>query len=151
MQHDLFQAGLSVCEDGVPLPIVTLNRSVLLGGVAIGLLAQQPLLTTLLVALLLPAVIIGQRASPIAAVGRRLFARHILTAEREDRRLMRFNNSIALVLLVAAQIAFVAGLPVLGWVLSLMVAVAAGVALAGFCFGCFLYYQFKLHRYRIFG
>lgn len=151
MQQDLSQVGSSVCEDGVPLPIVTLNRSVLLGGVVIGLIVQQPLFTTLLFALLLPAVIFGQRGSPIALAGRRLFARQILTAEREDRRLMRFNNSIALVLLGAGQIAFVAGLPVLGWALSLMVAVAAGVALAGFCFGCFLYYQFKLQRYRIFG
>ncbi|MBV9787255.1 MAG: DUF4395 domain-containing protein, partial [Chloroflexi bacterium] len=56
MQQDLSQGGSSVCEDGVPLPIVTLNRSVLLGGVAIGLVAQQPLLTMLLFALLLPAV-----------------------------------------------------------------------------------------------
>ncbi|HEY0734406.1 MAG TPA: DUF4395 domain-containing protein [Herpetosiphonaceae bacterium] len=151
MQQDLMRGGSSTCEDGVPLPIVTLNRSVLLAGVAIGLLAQQPLLTTLLFLLLLPAVIFGQRGSPIAAVGRRLFARQIQTAEREDRRLMRFNNTIALVLLGAAQIAFLAGLPLLGWSFALMVGIAAGVALAGFCFGCFLYYQLKLHRYRIFG
>lgn len=151
MQQDFSQARSTACEDGVSLPIVTLNRSVLLSGVAIGLIAQQPLFTTLLFALLLPAVLFGQRGSPIALVGRRLFARQILTAEREDRRLMRFNNTIALVLLGAAQIAFVAGLTVLGWALSLMVAVAAGVALAGFCFGCFLYYQLKLHRYRLFG
>jgi hypothetical protein len=151
MQQDLSRDSASICEDGVPLPVVTLNRSVLLGGVALGLIAQQPLVTTLLFALLLPAVIYGQRGSPIAAVGRRLFARQILTAEREDRRLMRFNNTIALVLLGAAQLAFLAGLPLLGWVFALMVAVAAGIALAGFCFGCFLYYQFKLHRYRILG
>ncbi|HEY0603478.1 MAG TPA: DUF4395 domain-containing protein [Herpetosiphonaceae bacterium] len=151
MQQDLSRTSSPACEDGVPLPIVTLNRSVLLAGVAIGLIAQQPLLTTLLFLLLLPAVIFGQRGSPIAAVGRRLFARQILTAEREDRRLMRFNNTIALVLLGAAQIAFLAGLPTLGWAFALMVGIAAGVALAGFCFGCFLYYQFKLHRYRIFG
>lgn len=59
MQQDLLRASASMCEDGVPLPVVTLNRSVLLGGVAIGLIAQQPLLTTLLFALLLPAVIFG--------------------------------------------------------------------------------------------
>lgn len=151
MQPEFLSDSSSMCEDGVPLPIVTLNRSVLLAGVALGLIAQQPLLTTLLCLLLLPAVIVGQRGSPIASVGRRLFARQILTAEREDRRLMRFNNTIALVLLGAAQVAFLAGLPVLGWALALMVGVAAAVALAGFCFGCFLYYQLKLHRYRIFG
>jgi hypothetical protein len=32
-----------------------------------------------------------------------------------------------------------------------MVALAAGVALAGFCVGCFIYYQLKLQRYRLLG
>ncbi|MBW1940726.1 MAG: DUF4395 family protein, partial [Deltaproteobacteria bacterium] len=41
--------------------------------------------------------------------------------------------------------------PMAGWILSLMVAVAAGIALAGFCVGCFLYFQYKMLRYRLFG
>ena len=32
-----------------------------------------------------------------------------------------------------------------------LAALAAAVALAGFCFGCFLFYQFKLNRARLFG
>jgi hypothetical protein len=43
------------------------------------------------------------------------------------------------------------GVPVVGWIFALMVAAAAGVALAGFCVGCFMYYQFNLQRYRLFG
>jgi hypothetical protein len=31
------------------------------------------------------------------------------------------------------------------------VAVASAVALGGFCFGCFLYYQFNLQRFKLFG
>jgi hypothetical protein len=96
-------------------------------------------------------VLFGQRLSPIARIGSLLFARRIAGAEREDRRLMRFNNTIALVLLGGAQIAFLANLPILGWGLAIMVAIAASIALAGFCVGCFLYYQFKLQRYQLFG
>ena len=81
--------------------------------------------------------------------GKRLLAAQNATAEREDRRLMRFNNSIALILLGLAQVAFVLGAPQAGWVLAGLVAVAAAVALAGFCLGCYLYYQFKLYRYRL--
>jgi hypothetical protein len=116
-----------------------------------GLALQQPLVTTLLFAILLPATVIGQRASLIFHVGKRLFARQLPTAEREDRRMQRFNNSIATILLGAAQIAFLAGAPMVGWVLALTVAAAASIALAGFCIGCFLYYQFKLQRFRLFG
>ncbi len=138
------------CND-IPLPIVKLNRWTLVLGIVGGVVLQQPLVTTVLFLILLPAVLFGQRWSLIFQVGSRLFATQNATAEREDRRLMRFNNSIATILLGLAQLAFIVGLPVLGWVFSLMVATAASVALAGFCIGCFLYYQFKLNRSRIFG
>ena len=134
---------------GIPLPIVALNRWTLVTGIVIGFVVQQPLLTTLLFLILLPAVLIGQRASLIFQVGSRLLAAQNAGAEREDRRLMRFNNSIAVILLGLAQVAFALGVPVVGWTLSGLVAVAAGVALAGFCVGCFLYHQLNLFRYRL--
>jgi hypothetical protein len=139
-----------VCAD-IPLPVVKLNRWVLLVGILAGLLLGQPLVTTALFLILLPATALGQRTSLIYLVGTRLFARRIVTAEREDRRLQRFNNAIATTLLGLAQVAFAAGWSKLGWGLSLAVAAAAGVAIAGFCVGCFLYYQFRLNRYRLLG
>ncbi|HMA36002.1 MAG TPA: DUF4395 domain-containing protein [Chloroflexia bacterium] len=138
------------CND-IPMPIVKLNRWTLVVGVTGGLLAQQPLVTTLLFLILLPAVLWGQRASLIFRVGTRLFAAQNARAEREDRRLMRFNNSIATILLGLAQVAFVLGAPIVGWGLAGAVALAAGVALAGFCVGCFIYYQLKLNRRRLLG
>lgn len=140
----------SSCED-IPMPVVKLNRWTLVVGILAGLAFRQPLATTALLLILLPAVVWGQRASLVFQMGKRLFARQNAVAEREDRRLMRFNNTIAVVFLAGAQLAFTTGHPVLGWSLSLAVVVAASVALAGFCVGCFLYYQFKLQRYRLFG
>jgi hypothetical protein len=87
----------------IPLPIVTLNRATLVAGIVGGLLLRQPLFTTALFLILLPAVLIGQRASLIFLIGRRLLARWNATAEREDRRMQRFNNTIAVTLLGAAQ------------------------------------------------
>jgi hypothetical protein len=151
MQQGIYPLESATPIGGVPLPIVKLNRWTLVIGIGIGVVIQQPLVTTVLFFLLLPAVLFGQQWSLIAAIGRRLFARQIPTAEREDQGLMRFNNTIAVLLLGVAQLAFVIELPVVGWLLAMMVAGAASVALAGFCIGCFLYYQFKLHRYRLFG
>ena len=144
-------SGTGIPPDGIPMPIVKLNRWLLLGGIAAGFLTQQPLFTTALFLLLLPAVVFGRRGSLVVLVGRRLFAKKIPTAEREDFRLARFNNAIATVLLGAAQIAFLLGEPIVGWILSGMVALAAAIALAGFCVGCFLYFQFKMQRYRLLG
>ena len=143
-------AETELCSD-IPMPIVRLNRWTLLSGILIGLVLQQPLITTFLFVILLFAVLYGQRGSLIFQVGKRLLASRIAGAEGEDRRLMRFNNSIAVALLGAAQVAFLLGQPVVGWGLSLVVAAAAAVALAGFCFGCFLFLRFKLYRYRLLG
>lgn len=148
-KNKIEEAGL--CSD-IPMPIVRLNRWTLLTGILAGLLLQQPLITTFLFLILLPAVLYGQRRSLIFQVGKRLLASRIAAGtEGEDRRLMRFNNSIAVVLLGLAQVAFLLGVPVVGWALSLMVAVAAAVALAGFCLGCFLFLRFRLYRSRLLG
>ncbi len=136
---------------GIPLPIVKLNRAALLAGVLIALLFQQPLIVTLLFIIILLAAVFGRKGSLVFFLGSRLFARQNLTAATEDPKLMRFNNSIAAVLLGSAQIAFLSGSPLVGWIFSGVVAVAASVALAGFCFGCFLFYQFNLQRFRLFG
>jgi hypothetical protein len=138
------------CADGIPLPIVKLNRAVLVVGVTVALVLNLPLITTALFLIILPAALFGRRASLIYKVGRRLLARQIPTAGVEDFHVQRFNNLIAAALLGGAQIAFAFGASTVGWILSAAVAVAAFIALLGFCFGCFLYYQFRLQRYRFF-
>ncbi|MAT43869.1 MAG: hypothetical protein CL609_16160 [Anaerolineaceae bacterium] len=137
--------------EGIPLPIVNFNRALLTGGILIALIFQQAWITTLLFLLLLPTTLFGRKYSLIYMVGRVLFKKQIPNAEREDQQLQRFNNTIATTLLGIAQILFAVNLPIGGWIFAVMVMLASGVALAGFCVGCFLYYQFKLNRYRLFG
>ncbi|MEI8032642.1 MAG: DUF4395 family protein [Chlorobiaceae bacterium] len=139
-----------VCE-GIPLTIVKLNRVVLLGGITLAILLQLPAVTTTLFFIILSAVIFGRKGSLIFLIGSKLFAGINESVPTEDPKLMRFNNSIAAILLGGAQIAFLSGSPLTGWLLSGTVAVAAAVALGGFCFGCFLFYQFNLQRLRLFG
>ncbi len=136
---------------GIPFPIVKLNRWVLLTGISTAIIIQQPIITTLLFFIILSSVVFGKSGSLIYIVGSRIFAKQNENTPTEDPRLMRFNNSIAAILLGGAQIAFLAGVPLTGWILSGFVAVAATVALSGFCFGCFLYYQFNLQRFKLFG
>jgi hypothetical protein len=136
---------------GIPQPVVRFNRWILLCGIAAAILLQQPLITTALFIVLLPAVLFGRKWSLIFYMGQRLFAKKNSTAATEDPGLMRFNNSIAVILLGGAQLAFITGAAAAGWVLSAVVAVASAVALGGFCFGCFLYYQFNLQRFKLFG
>ena len=138
------------CEDGIPYPIVAVNRGIIVGGVLLALWTNQPLITTVILALLLPAALFGRKASPIFRIGSILFREAISHAPTEDQRVQRFNNIIAVVMLGAAQIAFLLGAAWLGWVFSVAVAFAALVALCGFCVGCFLYFQFRINRSRLF-
>ena len=59
----------------IPLPIVKLNRWVLVTGVLSGLLLRQPLLTTALFIIMLFAALFGRRGSLIFWVGKRLLAK----------------------------------------------------------------------------
>ena len=52
----------------------------------------------------------------------------------------RFAELVGAVFLLAATVAFLLGVPVLGWALSLLVAALAALNwLAGFCVGCQMY------------
>jgi hypothetical protein len=138
-------------QKGVPFPIVTLNRAVLTFGVLVALLTQQIWITTILFLIILPTTLFGKRFSLVYYIGNILFKKQIQISQYEDAGLQRFNNTIATTLLGFSQISFLAGQSILGWIFASMVMLASGVALLGFCIGCFLYYQFKIQRYRIFG
>ena len=58
----------------------------------------------------------------------------------EDSRPPRFANMVGVAFLGGATVAFVAGAPGVGWVLTLIVAALALLAATtGFCMGCFVY------------
>jgi hypothetical protein len=138
---------------GIPAPVVAANRATIVVTVLVALLTGLPVLTTVLLAVLVAAVSLGPRGSVIALVTTRLLPAPVgLARERgdiEDATLMRFNNVIAVALLALAQVAFLTGWPVAGWVLAVVVAVAATVALAGFCVGCHVFTGWRLWRYRV--
>ncbi|PKO06904.1 MAG: DUF4395 domain-containing protein [Chloroflexi bacterium HGW-Chloroflexi-3] len=138
-------------QKGIPFPIVTLNRLVLTFGILVALLTQQIWITTILFLILLPTTLLGKRFSLVYFIGSILFRKQIQNSQYEDAGLQRFNNTIATTLLGFGQISFLVGQLVLGWIFATMVMLASGVALLGFCVGCFMYYQFKIQRYRIFG
>jgi hypothetical protein len=139
------------CERLIPRSIVRLNRLTILLGVIVAYLVHAPLVTTALFVIVLLAAAFGRRASVIYQVGSRILSAPADATTGEDPRLMRFNNALAAAFLGIAQLAFLAHVPILGWIFAGCTALAAAVALGGFCFGCFLFYQFRLNRARLFG
>jgi divalent metal cation (Fe/Co/Zn/Cd) transporter len=66
----------------------------------------------------------------------------------EDAEQQRFNQAIASILLLLGFISFLLHWTVLGYVFTVMVALAAFIAILGFCIGCFIHYQWNQYRYR---
>ncbi|MNB69810.1 hypothetical protein D3C75_163480 [compost metagenome] len=67
---------------------------------------------------------------------------------QEDWDQQQFNQSIAVVCLAGGLISYLAGWTIAATIFTAMVAIAATVALLGFCIGCFIHYQWKMYTYR---
>ncbi|GER67140.1 hypothetical protein BpJC7_09530 [Weizmannia acidilactici] len=66
----------------------------------------------------------------------------------EDWEQQQFNQKIAVTCLALGFISFRLGWNVAGYVFTALVALAAFIAILGFCIGCFIHYQWKQYQYR---
>jgi hypothetical protein len=88
------------------------------------------------------SALFGLRWSIYGAIWRRLARRLRLPAvEPEHEYPPRFAQTLGSIALTLGLLAFLAGAPVLGWILALAVAALQGVlAATGYCLGCRLYF-----------
>ncbi|WML48113.1 DUF4395 domain-containing protein [Neobacillus sp. PS3-34] len=66
----------------------------------------------------------------------------------EDWDQQQFNQTIAVVCLGGGLACFLFNWYIAAYIFTAMVALAAGIALMGFCIGCFIRYQWKQYQYR---
>ena len=66
----------------------------------------------------------------------------------EDWEQQQFNQKMAVTCLGIGFISFYFGWTILGYVFTILVALAALVAILGFCVGCFIHFQWKQYKYR---
>jgi hypothetical protein len=86
--------------------------------------------------------------NPIMQVAKRFLKREPETYIPEDWEQQQFNQKIAVFCLAAGFVSFLLGWETGGYAFTILVAVAATIALLGFCIGCFIHYQWKLYMYR---
>jgi len=135
-------------ENDVPVPVVTFSRWVYAIVLGASLVFQFPFGITILLALILPGLLFGRRWNFIGRVAKVILKKRLANAETEDRRLIQFNNILLVLMLIAAQVAFLAGLHGIAWTIIGAVIGITGLALSGYCVGCLFYYRFKLYRYK---
>lgn len=130
----------------IPRPLVKTNQSVIVGSVILSWITGQ----IWLLAIPLIAGLIGliSGTNPIMRFAKLFLTKPLSSYIPEDHEQQQFNQTIAVVLLALGLISFVIGWTAAGYILTGMVAMAASIALLGFCIGCFLHYQLKQFQYR---
>lgn len=132
----------------VPRPLVRANQGTIVAVVALSALLRQPSLLGVLFVVLGAGLILGPGANLIMRVARPLLRGRLPGAVQEDAAQQRFNQTLACVLLGAALICFhLLHSALWGWLFAVMVGTAAGVALLGFCIGCWLHMRILVLRH----
>ncbi len=86
--------------------------------------------------------------NPIMRIAKNFLKKEIKNYIPEDAAQQRFNSIIAISCLGLGFLGFTIGWQVLGYVFTGMVGIASGIAILGFCIGCFIHFQWSQFQYR---
>ena len=129
----------------IPRPVVRANQVVIFVTSVLTIVTGQALLLLIpLIANLLGLV----RFNPIMRIAALCLRKPKSSYIPEDVDQQRFNSYIAIACLALSFVGFMLGINAIGYAFSAMVAIASGIALCGFCIGCFLHFQLKQWQYR---
>jgi membrane associated rhomboid family serine protease len=137
---------LSETVRSIPRPLVRTNQSVIVLCAVLTLLSGQEwfLLIPFIAGLL--GLVFG--FNPIMKFAKLFLRKEPQKYIPEDWEQQQFNQKIAVLCLGLGFLGFFMGWNAVGYVFTILVAVAAFVAILGFCIGCFILFQWKQYRYR---
>ncbi|MFI8687336.1 DUF4395 domain-containing protein [Rossellomorea sp. NPDC077527] len=130
----------------IPRPLVQLNQWFIVSIVALSWVFQIELLIILPLLVGMSALLF--KYNPVIKTGKLFLKKEPSAYQQEDADQQQFNNIIAVSCLGAAILSAAAGWSTAYYIFSGMVFMAASVALAGFCIGCFIRFQWKRFQYK---
>jgi hypothetical protein len=86
--------------------------------------------------------------NPIMALGKYFLRKNVSDYIPEDYAQQQFNQVISVVCLAVGLIGYATGYIILATIFTVMVALAAFIAILGFCVGCFIRYQWLQYRHK---
>ncbi|MFC7783812.1 MULTISPECIES: DUF4395 domain-containing protein [unclassified Rossellomorea] len=132
--------------NSIPKPLVQLNQWFIVTSVAFSWVFQIDFFLVLPFLVGLTSVLF--KFNPVIKTGRHFLKKELSSYPAEDADQQQFNNIIAVSCLGAAIISTLAGWSTGFYIFSGMVFLAASIALAGFCIGCFIRFQWKRFQYK---
>ncbi|TMU86983.1 DUF4395 domain-containing protein [Bacillus sp. BHET2] len=136
----------AISPNSIPKPLVQVNQWFIVISVVISWLFQIEFFLLLPFIAGLSALIF--KFNPVIKIGKRFLKKDPSQYTPEDADQQQFNNIIAVSCLGAAMISALIGWSTGFYIFSGMVFLAASIALAGFCIGCFIRFQWKRLQYK---
>lgn len=130
----------------IPRPLVITNQWVIVSSVVLTWLTG--LEWFLLIPFLSGLLGLLFNFNPIMRLAKQFLKKDINSYIPEDFEQQQFNQTIAVICLGMGYIGFLFNINTIGYIFTALVAVAASVALMGFCIGCFILFQWKQFQYR---
>lgn len=131
---------------GIPRPLVKTNQAFIVISVILTWVTGVHWILALPLAAGLSGLLSGY--NPVIRLAAKFLRKERSAYVLEDWDQQQFNQSIAVFCLTAGLVSFLAGWTIAAYIFTAMVAVAATVAIFGFCVGCFIHYQWKMYTYR---
>lgn len=133
----------------VPMRYVKANQIGIVLTVILSLLFQQPWILAALWVIQLSGLLTEGRLNLFVFVAKRIIKDK--GQETQAAELQKFNNTLAVLFLTLALISFGFDWQIAGYAFAVMLLLAAGAAVLGYCIGCTVYFWIKQIRAGRFG
>lgn len=130
----------------IPKPLVTANQWAIVLSVIIALITQSGWILFIPLIANLSSLLTGFH--PILVIVKRFLSKPANQYVQEDYDQLRFNQWLAVGFLFVASISFLLNWSILFNITTIMVGLAAIIAILGFCIGCFVRFQYQQWNYR---
>ena len=130
----------------IPKPLVLANQWTIVLSVVISLITQSAWILIIPLVSCLLSLFTG--FNPVLAFVKQFLTKPANQYEQEDYDQLQFNQWMAVGFLLVATISFFMNWSVLFDIATVMVGIAALVAIMGFCIGCFIRFQYQQWNYR---
>lgn len=128
----------------IPMRYVKANQLGIVLTVLLTYLFQQPWILAALLIVQLVGLLTEGRLHLFVSVAKLVMKGKGTETQAID--LQRFNNILAVIFLTLSLLSFLVGWQTIGYAFSVMLLLAAGAALLGYCIGCTMYFWLKQIR-----
>jgi len=132
--------------NSIPRPLVRLNQLSIALSSILFIVTNQNLILLLPIFIGLSSLIFDY--NPLMVLGKKFLKKPMKEYIQEDKAQQRFNQILAVSMLILAFISNVLNMTILSVIFTTMVFLASSIAILGFCIGCFIHFQYHMLKYR---